>query len=181
MKDKHVSHSNLRGVIVMKKLSKTLAAILLVMVMVVLLAGPSFAYENWSSFPPQQMGNYNSFTYGVQAMMYRYSYSTNYVLYTNGGIDGIYGPATAQSVTNYQNARGLTPDGKVGQQETWPSLWSVLYAAGTDPTYTYTYYKISSAYLSTNAIARKVTVVGASAYSTWYGMSEAGTDKYYMG
>ena len=163
----------------MKKLSKTLATILLVMVMVVILAVPSFAYENWSSFPPQQMGNYNSFTYGVQAMMYRYSYSTHYNQYTYGGITGYFGTGTNLAVKSYQHARGLTEDGIVGQQETWPSLWSVLYVDGSDGTYTY--YKISSAYLATRAIARKVTVVGASAYSTWYGISEAGTDKYYMG
>jgi len=36
-------------------------------------------------------------------------------------IDGIYGPATAGAVKNYQQARGLTADGIVGPQ-TWTNL-----------------------------------------------------------
>jgi peptidoglycan hydrolase-like protein with peptidoglycan-binding domain len=39
------------------------------------------------------------------------------------GIDGIFGPHTAQAVRSYQNDLDLTVDGIVGPQ-TWRSLWS---------------------------------------------------------
>ena len=45
--------------------------------------------------------------------------------FTPGPIDGIFGTRTAQAVTAYQTARGLTVDGIVG-----PQTWSALHADG---------------------------------------------------
>lgn len=42
-------------------------------------------------------------------------------------VDGVYGTATANAVTKYQSAYGLTPDGKVGKI-TWNSLYEVYTA-----------------------------------------------------
>lgn len=41
------------------------------------------------------------------------------------GIDGTFGPATTAAVKSLQAATGITPDGEVGPDQTWPKLLGV--------------------------------------------------------
>ena len=53
--------------------------------------------------------------------------------FRTGGLDGIFGSATQEAVTNYQRSRGLVADGIVGCN-TWRSLQEEV--VGTGPTST---------------------------------------------
>jgi peptidoglycan hydrolase-like protein with peptidoglycan-binding domain len=46
-------------------------------------------------------------------------------------LDGLFGPDTVERIAEFQNANGLTVDGKVGQDETLPLMVNQLIAAGS--------------------------------------------------
>jgi len=51
--------------------------------------------------------------------------------YNTGGLDGVFGTNTYNSVRNYQRTRGLTVDGIVGNS-TWNSLMSEVVGMGSN-------------------------------------------------
>ena len=53
--------------------------------------------------------------------------------YRTGGLDGIFGPATTNSVRAYQTYKGLVPDGIVGCN-TWTALMRDVVGRGRTPT-----------------------------------------------
>ena len=53
--------------------------------------------------------------------------------FRTGGLDGVFGAATQEAVTNYQRSRGLSADGIVGCN-TWRALQEAV--VGTGPTNT---------------------------------------------
>ncbi len=59
--------------------------------------------------------------------------SLNTLGFTGAGLDGIFGVGTKNAVIKYQEARGLTPDGKVGC-ETWTYITKEVKGTGSTDT-----------------------------------------------
>lgn len=59
--------------------------------------------------------------------------SLNNLGYNTGGLDGIFGTKTNSAVISYQNKKGLTADGIVGQN-TWTTLMNEVVGMGETST-----------------------------------------------
>lgn len=53
--------------------------------------------------------------------------------YNTGGLDGVFGPRTRESVVSYQNSKGLVADGLVGTN-TWNALMADVVGRGASNT-----------------------------------------------
>lgn len=160
----------------MKKVTKSLMTLTLVIILCVSLVGTAFASESaWRAFPTQKVSSYTNHAYAVQAIMYRYSSSTRSTLTSNGyyiGVDANYGSLTEAAVKIYQREMGITPvDGIVGSI-TWPALWNSLVRVSSSGAYTY--YKVGSGYTSATAISRRYEPVTGAVVTGWYAYNDYG-------
>ncbi len=151
----------------MKKLTKTVVSLAVVVVMLVCFCGTALASSaQWSTFPQQSIYYYDSYAHAIQAMMYRYSYTTRTQV---GGIDGIFGNGTDSAVRTYQDAEGLSVDGIVGSG-TWGRLWTELTARNVDGNYQnyYIAHGYNSGVNNINAVAARYDVAGSTVATHWY-------------
>jgi peptidoglycan hydrolase-like protein with peptidoglycan-binding domain len=72
-----------------------------------------------NQLPLVMMGQSGPFVGRVQALLVAAGYLRR------DGIDNHFGPVTDSAVVAFQKAHGLSPDGKVGTQQTWPALLGV--------------------------------------------------------
>ncbi|WP_366945258.1 peptidoglycan-binding domain-containing protein [uncultured Metabacillus sp.] len=70
--------------------------------------------NNFANFPTVQSGSSGEYVEFLQAFLYTAGYY-------NGSIDGIFGSGTRSAVIAFQNNRGLSADGIVGDG-TWNSI-----------------------------------------------------------
>ena len=101
---------------------------------------PQSLTPTWVHFD-KRFGNPACSTGGY--MQLKYGSVSNYVLiaqdglntlgFRTGGLDGIFGTATRNAVTNYQRSRGLTADGIVGCN-TWSSIQEDVVGTGSTST-----------------------------------------------
>ena len=77
-------------------------------------------------FPTVRRGSISTYVLIAQDDLNTLGYRTN-------GLDGIFGPATQNAVTNYQRSRGLVADGIVGCN-TWRSLQENVVGTGKTST-----------------------------------------------
>ena len=160
----------------MKKLTKSIVSLALIVVMLVCFCGTAFAVSTpWSSFPNQQTTSFTTHTYAVQAYLYNYSDETNSLIRNAGGIDGYFGSGTYSAVVAFQGAEDLEEDGIVGPN-TWNAMWDKLYKYFSTTTYTDYYvrnyvsddYGNSYLYSSAKAIRRVSTAVQGAVVNVWY-------------
>ena len=75
-----------------------------------------------SGYPIIRQGSRGNYVCIAQDGLYNLGYDT-------GGLDGIFGSKTRNSVVAYQNSRGLTPDGIIGNI-TWNALMNEVVGKG---------------------------------------------------
>jgi len=146
----------------MKKLSKSILSLFLIILLLSSLSLSALATYTvkWAQFPTQSISSYNSYTYGLQAILNCYSTGTFKAL---GGVDGIFGSGTQSAVIIYQLNEGLASDGIVGSA-TWQQLWGNLSYRNT--TSGYANYYVSQGYSTNNVIARDAYNIKTATY--WY-------------
>ena len=150
----------------MKKLTKTVVSLALVVVMLVCFCGTALATYNyqWATFPTQSKLGYTNYTYGIQAILNCYSEGT---FKTLGGVDGIFGDNTESAVEIYQANEYIGVDGIVGS-ETWQKLWSELtYRSALNG---YENYYLSNGYSTINAISKGTGAVQGATLTYWYAL-----------
>lgn len=160
----------------MIKLKRRIVTLTLVALFTLCVCGSTFATSaQWQTFPLQSISGYTTYTYGIQAILYRFDSNTNTYC---SGIDGIYGSGTKQAVMLYQEAKGLTADGVVGAN-TWKSLYNSLTATNVDQNI-YQNFRVTRGFNSSNAIASRYETDGNNIATHWYAHG-ASTSYIYFG
>lgn len=89
------------------------------------------------NFPTQKKSAYSTqYTRGLQVMLLHYSSKASSQIQQGGGADGVYGTRTAQAVTIFQGAVGISKDGVCGPA-TWKKLKSNLVYKNSSGSYLY--------------------------------------------
>ena len=162
----------------MKKLTKSIVSLALIVVMLVCLCGTAFAtYTSlWGSFPLQTVNTHTVHTYAAQAVLFRYSGNTRSIMTNNGaiiGVDGDYGDFTADAVERFQTLQQIGVDRKVGP-ETWRELWSVLEVDTSSPNIGYTGYCVTRG-LEGEAVYRQYYSYAGVSLTGWWARNDFGT------
>lgn len=104
----------------MKSFRKRIVALMLVCLMSVGCILPAYAAE-MEGFPYQNQKSFSTaYTRAVQVMLMHYNAETRNLI-QQGGVDGSFGPKTAEAVMAFQRAKGLSQDGSCG-----PATWKAL-------------------------------------------------------
>lgn len=116
--------------------------LLLTCIICVFFAIPAMA-TSLSDFDYQNQNHYRAvLTSGIQTMLYYYD-KTSRARLGSDGIDGSYGPKTAEAVSYFQKKKGIGVDGSCGP-ETWRTFDSCL--VEMSKTEQFYYYKMNDYY-----------------------------------
>lgn len=118
----------------MKMAKKTLALALAVMMVMAVLVIPASAtgadYEGYfKNFRTTSRYNYIAgYASAAQSFLLGYSYTEN-TIRNSGGVDGMFGAATAEAVSTFQGKQSLAKDGIIGPN-TWGKMACYMNQAG---------------------------------------------------
>ncbi len=159
----------------MKKLTKSIVSLALVVVVLVCFCGTALAVEDiWTNFPNQVYGVFTSHAYGAQAFLFRYSTGTRRDLTNNdttAGVDGQYYNGSREATITFQRNTAIGVDGEVGP-ETWGKMWELLtpsFISGNR-----TYYKVNTQ-MGLNeyyAVSRYVRYASNIQVRSWYAYND---------
>lgn len=142
----------------MKKKLKKVISLMTTCAVMVMFCVPVFAGD-MTKFPYQNEYHYSkSYTRGLQVMLYDFTASHSDIAL--GGIDGSFGPKTADAVEAYQENKGLEPDGSCGPA-TWNSIRNTLRYDRNNSGSGYAYYYMTGNY-------RKTTQCMRTQNGSWY-------------
>lgn len=101
----------------MKKIHKTISALVLVGIMSI----SSLGYANAQAmrdFPKIKAGSNNSYVRAMQTMLLNYNAKTRELIISSGGVDEKFGAKTEEALKFFQNRRNIGVDGVCGS-ESW--------------------------------------------------------------
>ena len=124
----------------MKKLSKTLTAIVMIIAMVVVMVIPASAVTGgykWAYFPTISLGSNNNYVCFAQSYLYRFDQTIHSIwANTSSIIDGDFGPVTRNATIAFQTFvknyyyNDMVIDGVIGSQ-TWGYMATLAIDYGT--------------------------------------------------